>query len=346
MNLFYYTILFVFGTLFGSFASVIIYRLRSGESWIWTGRSHCKTCERDLWALELVPIFSWLFQWGKCKGCKQKISSIYPILELTMWALFAIIWGRLTDIALLSSGNIFEWVKLGIYLSIVFFSVIYIFYDILYLEIPESILALAIASAGFWLILQSVFGVSVFPWMLTEQADRMSFLQIWTLWVVLWWLYIIMRAEMKEIWDILLLFLLWFLFLLAHGSIEFWLVAWMPQAYLHSPLMSGIWAALAFFSFLFFQIVVSKGLWMGGWDLRIGILMGLIVGIHFALPAMMIAYVLGSFIGVAIIYVGKIRHPESENAHQIPFWPFLASGYLSVMIFAPQIQEFIEWYLS
>ena len=80
METLFYIFLFIFWTLFGSFASVLIYRLKSGEKWIFLWRSHCKTCNRTLSALELIPIFSWLFSLWKCRGCKQKISIIYPLL--------------------------------------------------------------------------------------------------------------------------------------------------------------------------------------------------------------------------------------------------------------------------
>lgn len=82
MNLFFYTFLFTFGMLFGSFASVLVYRLKSGEGGIMAGRSHCPRCGHTLTALELIPLLSWILQKGKCKSCKAKISPIYPALEL------------------------------------------------------------------------------------------------------------------------------------------------------------------------------------------------------------------------------------------------------------------------
>lgn len=91
INIFFYLSLFAFGTLFGSFSSVIIYRLKSGEKGIMTGRSHCGSCNKTLKALDLVPIFSWLFRKGKCAYCEKKVSAIYPFLELSAGTLFALI---------------------------------------------------------------------------------------------------------------------------------------------------------------------------------------------------------------------------------------------------------------
>lgn len=74
MELFFFALLFILGTMFGSFASVIIYRIRSGEGGIMTGRSHCKTCQRNLGALDLIPLLSWVMSRGVCRKCKEKIS--------------------------------------------------------------------------------------------------------------------------------------------------------------------------------------------------------------------------------------------------------------------------------
>jgi leader peptidase (prepilin peptidase) / N-methyltransferase len=42
-------------------------------------------------AIDLIPIVSWVMNKGNCKYCKEKVSSIYPILELSTGALFAMI---------------------------------------------------------------------------------------------------------------------------------------------------------------------------------------------------------------------------------------------------------------
>jgi leader peptidase (prepilin peptidase)/N-methyltransferase len=70
---------------------VIIYRLKSGEKGIMTGRSHCGSCNTILKALDLIPIFSWLIHKGKCAHCKKSVSAVYPFLELSAGTLFALI---------------------------------------------------------------------------------------------------------------------------------------------------------------------------------------------------------------------------------------------------------------
>jgi len=74
--------------VFGSFANVVIYRLPRGES-IATPPSHCPSCGKQLAALDLIPVFSWLFLRRRCRYCRKKISSRYPAVELLCSVLFA-----------------------------------------------------------------------------------------------------------------------------------------------------------------------------------------------------------------------------------------------------------------
>lgn len=81
--------LFVFGLLFGSFFNVVGLRTADKESIISPG-SHCPKCHHKLRITELIPVFSYAFQKGKCKQCKTKISIIYPTFELLTAILFTI----------------------------------------------------------------------------------------------------------------------------------------------------------------------------------------------------------------------------------------------------------------
>ena len=93
--------LIFFGLVFGSFGSVIFYRLwdwPTKETWKWflVWRSECPKCHHKLSARNLVPLFSWIFQWWKCEYCKSPISRFYPFLEIStvcifIW-LFLLIW--------------------------------------------------------------------------------------------------------------------------------------------------------------------------------------------------------------------------------------------------------------
>ncbi len=89
MNLYYFVVLFILGTILGSFFNVVGYRLPRGES-IVKPRSHCPKCKHELTPMELIPVFSYIIQRGKCKSCRDRISLFYPIFELITGLLFGI----------------------------------------------------------------------------------------------------------------------------------------------------------------------------------------------------------------------------------------------------------------
>lgn len=81
-------ILFTYGTIFGSFFNVVGLRVPT-QSLFKQKRSYCDSCQRTLGWTELVPIWSYVFQKGRCTGCGQKISILYPSMEALTGFLFA-----------------------------------------------------------------------------------------------------------------------------------------------------------------------------------------------------------------------------------------------------------------
>lgn len=78
----------LFGLIVGSFLNVVI--LRFGESAGWrSGRSACPHCGKQLRALDMIPVISWLFLQGKCRYCRVPISIQYPLVEAATALLFA-----------------------------------------------------------------------------------------------------------------------------------------------------------------------------------------------------------------------------------------------------------------
>ncbi|MBI3358724.1 MAG: prepilin peptidase [Nitrospirae bacterium] len=72
---------FIFGLLMGSFMNVCIHRLPAKESIIFP-RSYCPSCKNPIPAYDNIPIMSFLFLRGRCRGCKAAISWRYPAVEL------------------------------------------------------------------------------------------------------------------------------------------------------------------------------------------------------------------------------------------------------------------------
>jgi prepilin signal peptidase PulO-like enzyme (type II secretory pathway) len=82
-----YISLFIIGSLFGSFYCCIANRLSKNESIVTPG-SHCENCNHRLTWYELIPIFSFIIQGGKCRKCKIKLSYEYLIVEIVTGLLF------------------------------------------------------------------------------------------------------------------------------------------------------------------------------------------------------------------------------------------------------------------
>ncbi|MBU3127699.1 prepilin peptidase [Clostridium tagluense] len=79
--------IFILGLLIGSFLNVCIYRIPRGES-IAYPPSHCTSCGSNIKSYDLIPVISWIFLSGKCRGCDQKISIRYALVELATAILF------------------------------------------------------------------------------------------------------------------------------------------------------------------------------------------------------------------------------------------------------------------
>ena len=86
----FYTTVFVFGIVIGSFLNVLIYRIPRHEN-IAVVRSHCMQCGYQLKWYDLFPIFSYLFLRGKCRKCKAKISVQYPLVEALNGILYVVV---------------------------------------------------------------------------------------------------------------------------------------------------------------------------------------------------------------------------------------------------------------
>jgi leader peptidase (prepilin peptidase)/N-methyltransferase len=70
------------GACLGSFLNVVAHRSVEGRSWWGKERSVCESCGKELSALELIPLVSWLVQKGRCRSCKAVLSPRYFIVEL------------------------------------------------------------------------------------------------------------------------------------------------------------------------------------------------------------------------------------------------------------------------
>ncbi len=95
MSYIYYLILFLFGLSVGSFLNVVALRYKPSRrvfnSRSLGGRSSCPYCNKQLKWFELIPLISFLIQWGKCRNCGHRISLQYPLVELLSGIIFVAI---------------------------------------------------------------------------------------------------------------------------------------------------------------------------------------------------------------------------------------------------------------
>ena len=90
----------------------------------------------------------------------------------------------------------------------------------------------------------------------------------------------------------------------------------------------------------FFAIIVfgSRGKWMGAGDIKLGFLMGLILGFPQILTGLFFSFLFGAIIGIGLVAGGK-----KTLKSQVPFGPFLITGTFTALFWGEQI---LNWYLN
>ena len=142
--MFYYALIFLFGLIMGSFLNAVIYRLDSGES-IVKSRSHCPKCGHVLAWYELVPIFSFVIQGGKCRECKSNISWQYPLVELATAILFVLV--------------LYHNLPLLYTLTISSLLIVIFVYDLKHYIIPDKIIYPAILVSGIFVWQHATYNI-------------------------------------------------------------------------------------------------------------------------------------------------------------------------------------------
>ena len=76
-----YIIVFILGSIWGSFSNVCIHRLPNNKG-VAKGRSYCPSCKKQIRWYDNIPIFSYVFLKAKCRDCSAKINVKYLLVEL------------------------------------------------------------------------------------------------------------------------------------------------------------------------------------------------------------------------------------------------------------------------
>lgn len=314
-----YIILFILWLCFWSFSTVLISRWRSWKWWIMMGRSECPHCNHTLTAFELIPLLSWLFQWGRCKSCKTPIPIYYPVSEVVMWSIFVLM-GLISSnlgypiISVFTTTLLFYW----------FVTTIYVIYDIRYMEIPDQILIPGII----------VTLVLLYVWYLGEEYrlffDYYSYESFHTFLT-------------DHLLAAIFIYSFFFLQILIPASV------YLVRKNRYSDLF---WLFLSYFTF---PVVIIMDyfrwksdddtnedipVWIWGWDLRIALFIGLTLGTLHSVTTLIFAYILWSIVGILLLTYWKIA--KRKPSHMIAFGPFLWAGWFLSLIFHNQIIQYLQ----
>lgn len=147
-KLFYVLYFFCIGLCIGSFALATAWRIKKKRDFV-RERSECEHCHHILAPKDLVPVFSWLGQGGKCRYCHKKISVLMPIAELIAGVFFALsFWAWPVSFSgILPVVGFVLWCLALVLLLILFF------YDLQWFILPNKVIyPLWLVSAAYALV--------------------------------------------------------------------------------------------------------------------------------------------------------------------------------------------------
>jgi len=163
------------GLAVGSFVNVLIDRLPEGEN-VLIGRSHCDFCKKTLRWYELIPLFSFLIQRGRCLRCHKKLSIQYPIIELVAAIGFLILYSLFPSPPAGGEGS---FILLFSY-WIIYLSLLVIFVaDLKTFIIPDSMVVLGLIGVmlrNFFTINHQLFTIN---YLLSALGASLFFLGLW-----------------------------------------------------------------------------------------------------------------------------------------------------------------------
>lgn len=315
-----YIILFILWLCFWSFSTVLISRWKSWKWWIMLWRSECPHCWHTLSALELVPVLSWVFQWWRCKECKTNIPVYYPLSEVLVWFVFVLMW--------VISTRLGFWILSPTTLVLLFWwfvTIVYIIYDLRYMEIPDQIL---IPGIIITLLLLWIWWISQEYQFFFSYEYYNSFHTFLT------------NHTLAAIY----IYSFFFLQILIPGSI-YLVKAKRPQEL--------VWLFASYFTFPIVILIdffkprnndtedSEIPTWIWGWDLRIAIFIWLTLWITHSISTLFFAYVLWSIVWICLLIHWKIVNKKVSS--MIPFWPFLGIGWFLSLIFYTDIIKYLEF---
>jgi leader peptidase (prepilin peptidase)/N-methyltransferase len=109
------------------------------------------------------------------------------------------------------------------------------------------------------------------------------------------------------------------------------------------PLLFGaLWGVLIASGIFYVLYQISGGAWIGGGDVKLGLVLGLLVGGPFnAMLLLFIASLLGTFTSIPLIAAGK-----ANRKTLLPFGPYLLIAAFAVVVYGPYITTWFKNFLA
>ena len=263
------------------------------------GRSICTYCQKSLKWYDLFPLLSYLSLRGKCRYCQKKIGIEYVVVEVALGLLIGyLFYQTFTNFQSFILGREVLIIILGLFFKVFFITVLAILFIT---DIKDMFIPDRI-------VLPSI--VIAFVWLVGITIYKVGYLYL--------------SLSQTPIGQKLL-------------------PPYSDYFYRHvvmiaEPLYLGLLMGFLISGFFWGLIIITRGKGMGGGDVKLGGLMGLVLGFPGALLALMLAFLSGAIFSIGLILLGKKHFGES-----LPFGPFLVLGSLVALFWGNYI---INWYLN
>lgn len=104
-------------------------------------------------------------------------------------------------------------------------------------------------------------------------------------------------------------------------------IALLANILLGIPATDVLLGGLLIGSFFAMQFFLTRGGWVGGGDIRMGLLMGFLLGPWVGIAALLMSYILGAIVGIGLIATGR-----RQLSSHVPFGTFMAIAIIVCMI--------------
>lgn len=289
------------GFIFGTILGSLALCLadRSLKEESFTGRSYCETCKKSLKWYDLFPVFSFIYNRGHCRNCHKKLSFWYPSVEILTGILVAIAFYLTLPLN---------------FLTLDYFQMAMVLSDLAFQCFAITVLVI---------VLITDIKQGIIPDRITFPSAKIAiaYLFLMTIIKVGFFYYTLDKSEVGK-------------YLLPPYSDYF-----LRHSYdIAIPLIFSLLSALSLGVFFAGIIILTGGRGMGGGDLKLGVIMGLFLSFPNSLLATILAFMIGSVFGIALILAGKKNFGQT-----IPFGPFLTIGSIIALFWGSKI---IEYYLN